>query len=63
MAFHDARVANGGKSIEDPPGWREGTTGRFYLAFAARDRPGYCEACSVRPVELAIWRRATSDYG
>jgi len=22
-AFHDAGVANGGKSIEDPPGWRE----------------------------------------
>jgi catechol 2,3-dioxygenase-like lactoylglutathione lyase family enzyme len=21
-AFHDAGVANGGKSIEDPPGWR-----------------------------------------
>jgi catechol 2,3-dioxygenase-like lactoylglutathione lyase family enzyme len=30
-AFHDAGVANGGKSIEDPPGWREGATGKFYL--------------------------------
>lgn len=32
-AFHDAGVANGGKSIEDPPGWREGATGKFYLAY------------------------------
>ena len=26
-------VANGGKSIEDPPGWREGGTSRLYLAY------------------------------
>jgi catechol 2,3-dioxygenase-like lactoylglutathione lyase family enzyme len=32
-AFHDAGVANGGKSIEDPPGWREGATGKMYLAY------------------------------
>jgi catechol 2,3-dioxygenase-like lactoylglutathione lyase family enzyme len=32
-AFHDAGVANGGKSIEDPPGWREGAAGRIYLAY------------------------------
>ena len=32
-AFHDAGVAHGGKSIEDPPGWREGATGKFYLAY------------------------------
>ena len=38
-AFHDAGVANGGKSIEDPPGWREGATGRFYLAYL-RDPAG-----------------------
>jgi catechol 2,3-dioxygenase-like lactoylglutathione lyase family enzyme len=31
-AFHDAAVANGGKSIEDPPGWREGAV-KFYLAY------------------------------
>jgi catechol 2,3-dioxygenase-like lactoylglutathione lyase family enzyme len=37
-AFHDAGVANGGKSIEDPPGWREGT-GKFYLAYL-RDPSG-----------------------
>ncbi len=32
-AFHDAGVANGGKSIEDPPGWREGPAGKLYLAY------------------------------
>jgi catechol 2,3-dioxygenase-like lactoylglutathione lyase family enzyme len=32
-AFHDAGVANGGKSIEDPPGWREGAAGKVYLAY------------------------------
>ena len=37
-AFHDAGVANGGKSIEDPPGWREGPN-RLYLAYL-RDPAG-----------------------
>ena len=32
-AFHDAGVANGGTSIEDPPGWREGAAGKVYLAY------------------------------
>jgi catechol 2,3-dioxygenase-like lactoylglutathione lyase family enzyme len=32
-AFHDAGVANGGKSVEDPPGWREGGSGKIYLAY------------------------------
>jgi catechol 2,3-dioxygenase-like lactoylglutathione lyase family enzyme len=32
-AFHDAGVASGGKSIEDPPGWREGGPARLYLAY------------------------------
>jgi hypothetical protein len=32
-AFHDAGVANGGKSIEDPPGWREAAVGKFYLSY------------------------------
>ncbi|GEP60243.1 VOC family protein [Reyranella soli] len=31
-AFHEAG-ASGGKSIEDPPGWREGGTARIYLAY------------------------------
>lgn len=38
-AFHDAGVANGGKSIEDPPGWREGAAGKIYLAYL-RDPAG-----------------------
>ena len=32
-AFHDAAVANGGTSIEDPPGWREGGAVRLYLSY------------------------------
>ena len=38
-AFHDAAVAAGGKSIEDPPGWREGAAGKLYLAYV-RDPAG-----------------------
>jgi catechol 2,3-dioxygenase-like lactoylglutathione lyase family enzyme len=32
-AFHEAGLANGGKSIEDPPGWRDGSFGKLYLAY------------------------------
>lgn len=38
-AFHDAGVASGGKSIEDPPGWRESSAARLYLAYL-RDPSG-----------------------
>ena len=38
-AFHDAGVTNGGRSIEDPPGWREGAAGKLYLAYL-RDPAG-----------------------
>ncbi|MGD9803645.1 MAG: VOC family protein [Hyphomicrobiaceae bacterium] len=38
-AFHDAGVANGGKSIEDPPGWRENGPVKLYLAYL-RDPDG-----------------------
>lgn len=38
-AWHAAGVANGGKSIEDPPGWRELSFGRLYLAYL-RDPDG-----------------------
>jgi catechol 2,3-dioxygenase-like lactoylglutathione lyase family enzyme len=31
--FHDAAVANGGTSVEDPPGLREGTMGPMYLCY------------------------------
>ena len=45
-AFHDAGVANGDKSIEDPPGWREGGAARLYLAYL-RDPYGnkICAIC------------------
>ncbi len=38
-AWHKAGVANGGKSIEDPPGIREGDLGKMYLAYL-RDPSG-----------------------
>ena len=41
-----ATHANGGKSIEDPPGWREGGTSKLYLAYL-RDPYGnkICAMC------------------
>jgi len=38
-AFHDAALAHGGTSIEDPPGLREGKMGAMYLAYV-RDPDG-----------------------
>ncbi len=38
-AFHDAGVAAGGTSIEDPPGLRESTMGPMHLAYV-RDPDG-----------------------
>ena len=38
-AWHNAGVANGGKSIEDPPGVRVGAAGEIYLAYL-RDPDG-----------------------
>ena len=38
-AFHAAGVANGGTTCEDPPGWREGPSGKLYLAYL-RDPDG-----------------------
>lgn len=38
-AWHAAGVAAGGKSIEDPPGVREGGLGKMYLAYL-RDPSG-----------------------
>lgn len=39
-AFHDAAVANGGVSIEDPPGWRTIGERKLYLAYV-RDLSGH----------------------
>ena len=44
-AFHDAGVAHGGSSIEDPPGLREGQLGRMHLAYV-RDPDGN-KLCAV----------------
>lgn len=38
-AWHAAGVANGGTTCEDPPGVREGTIGKLYLAYL-RDPSG-----------------------
>ena len=38
-AWHAAGVANGGTSCEDPPGVREGASGKLYLAYL-RDPDG-----------------------
>jgi catechol 2,3-dioxygenase-like lactoylglutathione lyase family enzyme len=38
-AWHKAGVANGGTSIEDPPGVRQGAAGALYLAYL-RDPDG-----------------------
>ena len=46
--FHDAAVANGGVSIEDPPGLREGSHGPIYLAYV-RDPDGHKLCALHRP--------------
>jgi catechol 2,3-dioxygenase-like lactoylglutathione lyase family enzyme len=38
-AWHAAGLANGGKAIEDPPGVRDGATGKLYIAYL-RDPDG-----------------------
>ena len=38
-AWHAAGVANGGTTCEDPPGVREGSIGKMYLAYL-RDPDG-----------------------
>jgi catechol 2,3-dioxygenase-like lactoylglutathione lyase family enzyme len=39
-AFHDSAIANGGVSVEDPPGLREGSMGPLYTAYV-RDPDGH----------------------
>ena len=38
-AWHAAGIANGGRTVEDPPGWRERPGYRLYLAYL-RDPDG-----------------------
>jgi catechol 2,3-dioxygenase-like lactoylglutathione lyase family enzyme len=46
--FHDAAVANGGTSIESPPGPRQGPAGTLYLAYV-RDPDGNKLCALYRP--------------
>ena len=45
-AWHAAGLANGGTTLEDPPGWREGNGMKLYLAYL-RDPSGHkiCAMC------------------
>ncbi|MDP3748997.1 MAG: VOC family protein [Phenylobacterium sp.] len=47
-AWHAAGVANGGTAIEDPPGVREGSFGKLYLAYL-RDPDGN-KLCALKRV-------------
>jgi len=47
--FHDAAVAQGGTSIEDPPGLREGSLGAMHLAYV-RDPDGN-KLCAIHRVK------------
>ena len=48
-AFHDAALAHGGTSIEDPPGLRDGSIGAMYLAYV-RDPDGN-KLCALHRVK------------
>jgi catechol 2,3-dioxygenase-like lactoylglutathione lyase family enzyme len=47
--FHDTAVAQGGTSIEEPPGLREGGLGPMYLAYV-RDPDGH-KLCAIYRVK------------
>ena len=47
-AFHDAAVAHGGTSVEEPPGPRESSMGTLYLAYV-RDPDGHKLCALHRP--------------
>ena len=47
-AWHKAGVANGGTSIEDPPGIRQGAAGQMYLAYL-RDPDGH-KLCALHRI-------------
>ena len=49
-AFHAAGTANGGTTCEDPPGWREGPSGKLYLAYV-RDPDGNKICALHRPAK------------
>lgn len=47
--FHDIAVAQGGTSIEEPPGLREGSMGKMHLAYV-RDPDGN-KLCAIHRVK------------
>lgn len=47
-AFHDVAIANGGASIEDPPGLRQGSLGPMHLSYV-RDPDGH-KLCAIHRV-------------
>ena len=49
-AFYAAGIANGGTPCEDPPGWREGSVGKLYLAYV-RDPAGNKICALHRPAK------------
>jgi catechol 2,3-dioxygenase-like lactoylglutathione lyase family enzyme len=51
-AFHDAATANGGTSIEQPPGLRQGSMGALYLAYV-RDPDGNKLCALHRPKQTS----------
>ena len=51
-AWHAAGVDNGGTTCEDPPGWRDGSVGRLYLAYL-RDPDGNKLCALHRPPKVA----------
>src|SRR5712692_672496 len=50
-AWHKAGVANGGTTIEDPPGVRQGAAGQMYLAYL-RDPDGH-KLCALHRMPAA----------
>jgi catechol 2,3-dioxygenase-like lactoylglutathione lyase family enzyme len=48
--FHAVGIANGGTTCEDPPGWREGPSGKLYLAYL-RDPDGNKICALHRPAK------------
>jgi catechol 2,3-dioxygenase-like lactoylglutathione lyase family enzyme len=51
-AWHAAGLANGGVTCEDPPGWRDGSVGKLYLAYL-RDPDGNKLCALHRPPKPA----------
>lgn len=49
LAFHEAALAQGGVSIEEPPGLRVDALGQFFLAYV-RDPDGH-KLCAVHRVK------------